>query len=90
MRIAPAAAGKGTDYDHRKETKVNRQKPENKKDAEKALEGVYAAEYEAEGVLRELDKNGCRCLNGSRREDIIARRMKKNKGIPSLEAMLLS
>ena len=33
--------------------------PENKKDAEKALEGVYAAEYEAEGVLRELD---IRCL----------------------------
>ena len=56
LRIAPAAAGKGTDYDHRKETKVNRQKPENKKDAEKALEGVYAAEYEAEGVLRELDR----------------------------------
>ena len=35
---------------------MNRQKPENKKAAEKALEGVYAAEYEAEGVLRELDR----------------------------------
>ena len=38
---------------------MNNQKPGNKKDAEKALEGVYAAEYEAEGVLRELDR---RCL----------------------------
>ena len=34
---------------------MNNKKPGNKKDAEKALEGVYAAEYEAEGVLRELD-----------------------------------
>lgn len=58
--IAPAAAGNVTDYDHieRKKT-MNNQKPGNKKDAEKALEGVYAAEYEAEGVLRELDR---RCL----------------------------
>ena len=38
---------------------MNNKKPGNKKDAEKALEGVYAAEYEAEGVLRELDR---RCL----------------------------
>ncbi len=38
---------------------MNKQKPGNKKDAEKALEGVYSAEYEAEGVLRELDR---RCL----------------------------
>ena len=38
---------------------MNNKKPGNKKDAEKALEGVYAAEYEAEGVLRELD---IRCL----------------------------
>lgn len=58
--IAPAAAGNVTDYDHieRKKT-MNNQKPGNKKDAEKALEGVYASEYEAEGVLRELDR---RCL----------------------------
>ena len=38
---------------------MNNKKAGNKKDAEKALEGVYAAEYEAEGVLRELDR---RCL----------------------------
>ena len=38
---------------------MNNQKPGNKKAAEKALEGVYAAEYEAEGILRELD---IRCL----------------------------
>ena len=38
---------------------MNNKKPGNKKDAEKALEGVYAAEYEAEGILRELD---IRCL----------------------------
>ena len=58
--IAPAAAGNVTDYDHieRKKT-MNNQKPGNKKAAEKALEGVYAAEYEAEGILRELDR---RCL----------------------------
>ena len=29
--------------------------PENKKDAEKALEGVFSVEYEAEGVYREIE-----------------------------------
>ena len=48
---------------------MNNKKPGNKKDAEKALEGVYAAEYEAEGILRELDRRCLQIISGHHRVD---------------------